>query len=66
MGSRHPEEMVEWNKSLEINNEASRPSLVALKGRLDLGAKQYPPGHLKVWAPAGPAGVQLGMPNIFR
>lgn len=42
MGSRHPEDMVEWNKSLEINNEASRPSLAALKRRLDLGAKQYP------------------------
>lgn len=42
MGSRHPEEMVDWNRSLDVNSEASRPSLVALEGRLDLGAKQYP------------------------
>lgn len=42
VGSRHPEEMADWNRSLEVNNEASRPLLVALEGRLDLGAKQYP------------------------
>ena len=42
MGSRHPEEMADWNRSLEVNNEASRPSLVALEGRLDLVPSNTP------------------------
>ena len=42
MGSRHPEEMADWSRSLEVNNEAGRPSLVALEGRLDLVPSNNP------------------------